>query len=1257
MIIAEDPYVELHNHTYYSPLDGLSSPKEYFVRAKELGFDAIAITDHGTVAGHREFQREAVDAGIKPILGVEAYISETDRFDKRSKATRQDGTGVYNHIILLAKNNQGVKDINRLSEIGWTEGFYSKPRIDFDALDEYGDNIIVLSGCMSGLISRNVLNRRFDEAERWAKKMKDRFDEDFYIEIQTHNPPFLNKQLLQYADKYAIKPVLTGDCHYADPADKEFEEAFLVLGTNPKKIKNPDMSKADKMNLMDRINYLYPDRFMTFKDINVFLDSAANRQAELDKKKHVINRPEIFSNTLEVASKIESYEYRVNEYTLPVFPDKNVNEGIREICERGLKSRGLAGQQVYIDRMEEELKVILDKDLAIYFVILWDALAFCRRENIAYGAGRGSAAGSLVCYLMQITEVDPIEHNLLFWRFLDPERTDMPDIDTDIQDTRRLEVKQYLATKYGADKVASVSTYTTYKGRSAIKAACRVMGIGITLSDAVVKHLTDFVGDPDASVKNLEEYRTIPELESFRNKYPDVLRIAEKIADRLNGYGIHPGGVVITNDAISTYTGVESRKPTKHPLRQNVTAINGDDCAELGLVKYDFLGLTNLSVVADALKYIKNNHGRQIDWKGLPEDDANVLAMLSEGHTVGIFQSDADASTRIITDMGIDSFNDLVVSNALVRPGAWEAFGQEFIARKKGYKKVTYPTPESQEYLGDTYGFYLYQEQTMLVCTQIAGMSKTDANKVRKLTAKKKDASELAPFKDKFFEGALKNVSQKQAEKLWADIELTAKYSFNKCLAKDTKVEVKFGELPNLKLEEMTVERLYAQMKLVGNRVKFFVKGPSAIDGAKVGETVWHKVVDVHDNGVQDIYRIWVDSDTYIDATWNHRHRLSKGWKEAYRIHQNDQIWMEGGKRTVWKRSFEGQAQTYDLELATEPHAFYANGFLTHNSHAVAYSKLSYVTAWLKYYYPSEFLAALLNNEDNTGNISKYLAECKRLGIRVMTPNVNLSDIEYSCKDKTIYMGLANIKGIGDKKAEHIIAHRPYTSYEDICEKTARPGTGLDKTCLEAMDAVGALRFHDHEVDEQVVKNNLYDYLGIPSFDTGLINEEMRRKITPLQDLKEGDTVVIGGIVKDILAKDNWIKVGLVDDTGTASFFVNEDHGLEKGHKYLIVLSGKSMIMSLDMSEYDSEHPIIRHLRREDNIPGTYAVAAKARTTKAGKQMATLVYSRNGVLKSCVAFESHLGMARDGFALGERIRIATKQGKMGEILEGVKLYG
>lgn len=1262
-------YVELHCHTYYSPLDGLSSPEEFCTRAKELGINSLAITDHGTLAGTRHFQQATLAAGIKPIIGVEAYISQTDRFDRRDRAKRQDGTEVYNHIILLAKNQQGVIDLNRLSEIGWTEGFYKKPRIDFEVLDQYGDNIIVLSGCMSGLISKAILNNQMDDALMWTRKMHDRFADDFYIEIQSHNPPHLNYELLQISDRFGIKPVITGDCHYADPVDKALEEAFLILGTGPKMIENPDMSRASKMDLIERFNYLYPNRRMTFEKIDVFLESAALRHEKMKNNIIVpfssdfsrIGRVDIFENTIEISNKVEDYLYRENEYTLPRLEGEDINKKFVDICERGLKARGLANNQEYRDRLDEETRVILEKDLASYFVILWDALTFCRKNGILYGFGRGSAAGSLVCYLMELTEVDPIEYNLLFWRFLDPERADMPDIDTDIQDSRRIEVKSYLIQKYGEDRVAGVTTYGTYRGKSAIAAACKVLGLSYKIGQSINKKLPDFpTTDKYATTKTLDVYERHPDLVEFRKENPEVLLIARKIADRICQYSMHPSGIIITDQPLNTYTALEARDPSGSKIRQKVTALDGDDAAELGLVKYDLLGLITLSIVADALKFIRQNHGKIINFKGLKEDDPNVFRMISEGHTVGIFQSDGQASVPIIKKMGIDNFNDLVVSNALVRPGAWKAFGEDYLQRKKGLKKTTYPTDASQKYLDDTFGFALYQEQSMLVCTDIGKMSKGDANKVRKLTAKKKNAEELKPFKDKFMNGARQQVSDQMAEKLWQGIEITAEYSFNKCLAEDTRIKVRrenrMHPVVECEIVELTVQQLFYQLQMVGSKCDFFVEGPEFVRGEKIGKTVWHKVKAAYDNGVQNIYRIWIDDKTYIDATATHKHRLAKNWKEAYRIHQNDVIWTDQGKRKVWKRSYEGSVQTYDVELYDEPHAFYANGFLTHNSHTIAYSKLSYVTAWLKYYYPAEFMTALLTNVHEPGKYPQYLAEAKRLGLRVHTPDINHSDLSYTCKGRDIYMGLANIKGIGEAKAEHIIANRPYASYAELVEKVSTKGNGLDKTILKNLDAIGAIRFADHEVDEDAVVANYYEYLGIPMFDDGMLTEEMQGKILPL-DQFDGDSVaVVSGIVQEIISKNGWTKINIIDSTGAAAFFVTKDHGLIKGNRYLMVLDKNSLVMHMDMSQFDNEHPIVRHLRRSELEPGTFAVAAKQRETKTGKKMATLVYSRNGDLKSCAVFESHLLMAKQEFKLGERVRIAIKTGKMGDILEAVQLY-
>lgn len=405
-------HVPLHLHDGYSALDGFSTPEEYMKRAKELGITHLAQTNHGTLAGHRHFQRAAEQAGITPILGVEAYISATDRFDRRNKANRQDGTGIYNHIILLAQNEKGLKNLQRASEVAWTEGYYYKPRMDMDLLEQYSEDIIVLSGCMNGLISKAFERGDFEDAENWTKKFVDVFGDRFYIELQDHNPQELNHYLLEIADKYKIKPVITDDCHFADPAQKWLEEAFLILSTKPKKNKEIDMNKAQKMDLLERFNYLYPNRTMTFEHLDIYLADRELREKNLEKQG--IIRDDLFDNTVEIAQRIGDYPYHSNLDTIPVISDSH--NVLLEKCRKGMKRRGLEGVQEYEERLERELKVITEKQFEPYFLIVADALQWAKEKGIIVGPGRGSAAGSLVCYVMEITEVDPLKYGLLFER-------------------------------------------------------------------------------------------------------------------------------------------------------------------------------------------------------------------------------------------------------------------------------------------------------------------------------------------------------------------------------------------------------------------------------------------------------------------------------------------------------------------------------------------------------------------------------------------------------------------------------------------------------------------------------------------------------------------------------------------------------------------------------------------------------------------------------------------------------------------------
>lgn len=942
------------------------------------------------------------------------------------------------------------------------------------------------------------------------------------------------------------------------------------------------------------------------------------------------------------------YTLYTNEKTLPVREDKDVNAMIRRICERGMKQRGLVGKPEYEARLEEELELITRKEFSVYFIILWDAIKWCRNNGILIGRGRGSAAGSLVCYLMEITDVDPIEYGLLFWRFLSDWRSELPDVDTDIADRDRIRLKKYLEDKYDADKVASVTTFIYFSAKSAIKAACRVLAVPY-------KESNDVVSDID----HMDDFRSV-KYRDFHEKYTGVYKLAKALDGRLQTVGFHAAATVITNMPITDLTSVESRKLENSDIRQPVISLPKEDAEELGFVKYDFLGLKTLSVVADCCELVKRNHGKLIDLRNMKFDDPLVLKMISDGHTVGVFQAEASASTKVIKDMGVDTFADLVASNALVRPGAWKVMGEDYIAKKRGHKKVTY-LEGTKEFLSETYGEVLYQEQMMLLCTEFAGLTKEEADKIRKLTSKKKSKEELAPFKEKFIAGCLTKTTQAKAEKLWNDIETTAEYQFNKCLAVDTMVTVKYGEIPNDKIEKMTVGQLYARMSMVGDRVDFYVLGPEYVKNRDSGGEKWYKIVDVHDNGVRDIYRIWIDENWYIDSTDTHRHRLSKGWKEAYLIHQNDVIMTGGGKQKVWKRTFEGKAQTYDIELADEPHAFYANGIITHNSHSVAYSQLSYITAFLKFYYPAEFMAALLNNEKDTGSVSDYLTECARLNIPVRTPDIHKSGIGYEVKNGEIMMGLANVKFISDTLAGRLIKMRdgkgegcgPFESYVDFKERVMAKGSGLNSRVIDALNKIGATKFYDHHVDESECKVNYYEYLGIVSLDGDSLTPLMKAKLTTFDQYEERSTAIVAGLCKDIVSKNGWTRVDINDGTGTQGFFVGPDHGLEKGHRYVLGLASGKIVGKIDLdAEHSSENPILRYLRGEMN-ENVWFIAAKAGKTKNGNDRADFLYSYNGRLAACSVYEAGLPMARR-IRPGTKVRMQVKDTKYGPVLEYIE---
>ncbi len=1063
-------------------MDGLNSPRELCQAALDAGQTAIAITDHGTLSSHREMQIAAKELGIKPILGVEAYISPTDRFDRSSKTDKS--IQAYNHIILLAKNKKGLENINILQELAWNEGFYHKPRIDREVLKEYAEGIIVLSGCLNGLISKAIEKGEFSEAKMVLKDFQKTFAGDFYIEVQSHNPKEINDKLLELADELKIKAVATGDAHFAKEEDRVLEEAMLILSTSPKADKDADFDMSRQMkNMNDRFNYLYPDRRISFQDYNLFIQTRSEIEADFNKAG--ISRTDIYENTMEIASKVSDYDFNQGLDLLPV-PKTDADERLRELAKKGLERLQKASEPIYRERLEEELGVIASKNFASYFLVVADMINWAKENNIKVGPGRGSAAGSLVCYSLGITDVDPIKYDLLFFRFINPERNDFPDIDTDFEDRRRKEVKDYLKKKF--KHVASISTFTYFKDKGVVRDAARVFMIPLQEVNRALK-----------SIDTFEDFVDSPNTKEFRTRYPEVVWLAERLRGRIRSVGVHAAGVVVAKDDIRKFAPVESREDAQDKVsgRIPVVAYDMDTVADIGLIKLDALGLKTLSVISDTLDSVKKRTGKDINLSELPLDDPKVYKMLSDGYTKGVFQAEATPYTNLLIKMGVDKFEDLAASNALVRPGAMNTVGAAYINRKHGREAVEYTHTILKPFTENTYGVIIYQEQVMQACVHLGGMSWSEADKVRKIIGKKKDAKEFDQFKDQFITGASKHISEKKAESLWHDFEAHAGYSFNR-------------------------------------------------------------------------------------------------------------------------------------------------------SHAVAYSMLSYYTAWLKTYYPLEFMFSILKNENDKDARTEYLIEAKRLGLSIKLPHINESNVYFSLQGESIRFGLAEVKFISDSIANKIIEKRPYANYNDFIEKASKKGSGINSRAIAALNSIGGAAFEDN-VRSGNEKDNYYEYLGIPTFNLEGIPPRIKAQARPIEEFDDLGSFVMFGMVKGIKRGTGWARIELVDETGSIGLFHNEQTQIETSQMYFILVGDNRIARYVKVSDIDPSGSdlFVDYLYRKeyDLEEDEYIVVSfTPYKTKAGKMMAHLVFSdRDKNLTRAIAFPTLYKMALAKMREGMKCKVTLSK--------------
>jgi DNA polymerase III subunit alpha len=744
-------FVPLHLHTEYSLLDGAIRIKELIQQAVSFRMPAVAITDHGNLFGAVEFYRLATKAGIKPIIGCEVYIAPGSRLEKRLNADTEEASF---HLILLAKDNNGYRNLVTLVTRAYTEGFYYKPRIDHDLLEQYSGGLIALTSCLKGEIPYYLQKGMVDKAREKALQYRHILGPDnFYIEIQDNGIPLqeeVNKKLIELARDLHIGLVATNDCHYLRKDDARAHDILLCIQTGR------TVNDQNRMRFSSESFYFKSPEEMkeAFRDI-----------------------PEAILNTRAIAEKC-NVEFSLGASLLPVYEVENGQSPetiLEKLAYEGLHNKmGQIPDETYSNRIKMELDVIRKMDYSSYFLIVWDFINYARKQGIPVGPGRGSAAGSLVSYCLGITDIDPVKYHLLFERFLNPERISMPDIDVDFCKDRRSEVIAYVAQKYGQDHVAQIITFGTMAAKAAIRDVGRALDIPYGDVDKIAKLV------PNSLNITIEEaIKAEPQLKSLYDTEPKTKELLD-VAIRLEGLSrhasTHAAGVVISPSPLTDYTPLY-----KNPSDGSImTQFDMGAIEKIGLLKFDFLGLKTLTVINKTLKYIEGS-GKQFSLKEISFDDENTYALLSSGQTTGVFQLESAGMRDLLVKIGPNRFEDLIAIVALYRPGPMgSGMLDEFIKRKKGQIPVKYDLPQLKEILDETYGVILYQEQVMRIANKLANFSMGQADILRKAMGKKRP-EEMEKQKEAFIQGAVANgISEKKAIKIFELMAFFAEYGFNK---------------------------------------------------------------------------------------------------------------------------------------------------------------------------------------------------------------------------------------------------------------------------------------------------------------------------------------------------------------------------------------------------------------------------------------------------------------------------------------------
>ena len=895
-------FSHLHVHTQFSLLDGAADISRMFKKAKADNMKAMAITDHGNMFGAFKFVAEAGKHGIKPIVGCEFYVTD-DRHIKQFSKEKKDKR--Y-HQLLLAKNAQGYKNLVKLCSLGYMEGMYSKwPRIDKELILQYHEGLIATTCCIGASVPQAILKNGEEAGEKEFKFWLDLFGEDYYIELQRHDIPeqhIVNNVLLKFATKYNVKVICSNDSHYVDQQDANAHDILLCVNTGD--MQSTPIATDEEGGKGFRFGF--PNDQFFFKT-----------QAEMGALFHDL--PESLDNTNEIVDKVEHLKLK-RDIMLPNFPipdefkihtgveAENMNqwEYLKHLTFTGAKNRYKEIDSVTEERINFELFTIRTMGFAGYFLIVADFIRAGREIGVFIGPGRGSAAGSVVAYCTGITNIDPLKYGLLFERFLNPDRKSMPDIDTDFDDAGRQKVIDYVVDKYGKNQVAQIITYGSMAAKSSIKDVARVLDLPLAESNMLAKLVPDRPGTnlvqvmtaPLETIKkelNPEDFENVKKLRDIlaegKSIHAKVLKEALILEGSVRNVGIHAAGIIIAPDDLTNIIPVATSKESD----LLVTQFDGRVIEDAGVIKMDFLGLKTLTIIKDALRLIKQNHGVEIDIDYISLEDQKTFDLYQRGDTNGTFQFESDGMQMYLRELKPDKFEDLIAMNALYRPGPIE-YIPKFISRKHGREEVSYDLQDMEEYLEETYGITVYQEQVMLLSQKLANFSKGDADFLRKAMGKK-DIVILNKMKPQFMEGCKANGHDlKTVEKVWVDWEAFAQYAFNK-------------------------------------------------------------------------------------------------------------------------------------------------------SHSTCYAFVAYQTAYLKANYPAEYMAAVLNNQNNIEKISFFMEECKQMGIPVLGPDINESELSFVVNKKgEIRFGMSGMKGVGEKAVESIVAERvengPYKSiYDFACRTNSRAVT------------------------------------------------------------------------------------------------------------------------------------------------------------------------------------------------------------------------